>query len=502
LDRGAYPARMATATAQTGERTFFGHPRGLSTLFFTEMWERFSYYGMRAILVLYMVAPLTGENPGLGIDDGDARAIYGTYVGLVYLMPIAGGWIADRLLGLRRTVLYGGIVIALGHYAMAVDAPAFFWLGLILITVGTGLLKPNISGMVGQLYEEGDTRRDAGFSIFYMGINIGALTAPLVCGTLGEQYNWHLGFGAAGVGMTLGLVQYVLGRRHLRGVGEEVANPADDDERRRALTVVVLVLAVIAALVVGLTSLGQDPVVAVTNAITIFILLVPVWYFRQILGRAEYGERERRHVRAFVWVFLGAAFFWMIFEQAGSTLTLFAETVTDLTLASGFEIPASWLQSVNPFFIVVFAPVFSALWLRWGQRAPRTSVKFGVALVLVGTSFLILIIPTVAYLDSGAKATVWWLITVYLLQTWAELLLSPNGLSATTKLAPSGLLGQFLALWFLATSVGTTVGGQIARLTAQSPTLSFALCGGMAVAFGLLMLAMARRINALMGHVH
>jgi POT family proton-dependent oligopeptide transporter len=264
----------------------------------------------------------------------------------------------------------------------------------------------------------------------------------------------------------------------------------------------VLVLAVIAALVVGLTSLGQDPVVAVTNAITIFILLVPVWYFRQILGRAEYGERERRHVRAFVWVFLGAAFFWMIFEQAGSTLTLFAETVTDLTLASGFEIPASWLQSVNPFFIVVFAPVFSALWLRWGQRAPRTSVKFGVALVLVGTSFLILIIPTVAYLDSGAKATVWWLITVYLLQTWAELLLSPNGLSATTKLAPSGLLGQFLALWFLATSVGTTVGGQIARLTAQSPTLSFALCGGMAVAFGLLMLAMARRINALMGHVH
>jgi POT family proton-dependent oligopeptide transporter len=356
--------------------------------------------------------------------------------------------------------------------------------------------------MVGQLYAEGDTKRDAGFSIFYMGINIGALAAPLVCGTLGEQYSWHLGFGAAGVGMTLGLIQYVLGGKHLRGIGEVAANPAEPRERRRALYVAVVVLAIIGALVVVLSALGQEPAIAVTNAISIFILLVPVWYFRQILGRRDHGEQERRHVSAFVWIFLGAALFWMIFEQAGSTLTLFAETVTDLTVAGGFELPASWLQSINPFFIVVFAPVFSAVWLRWGQRAPRTSVKFGVALVIVGFSFLILIIPTLAYLDSGAKATIWWLITVYLLQTWAELLLSPNGLSATTKLAPAGLLGQFLALWFLATSVGTTVGGQIARLTSDSPTLSFAVCGGMAVGFGLLMLAMARRINAMMGHVH
>jgi POT family proton-dependent oligopeptide transporter len=492
----------APSVAPVGEGTFLGHPRGLSTLFFTEMWERFSYYGMRAILVLYMVAPLTGENPGMGIDDGTAKAIYGTYVGLVYLMPVAGGWIADRLLGLRRTVLYGAIVIACGHYSMAVHSDAFFWLGLVLITLGTGLLKPNISGMVGQLYAEGDTKRDAGFSIFYMGINIGALIAPLVCGTLGQQYNWHLGFGAAGVGMTLGLIQYVVGRKHLRGIGEHAANPADARERRTALLVALVVLAIIGGLVVTLALIGQEPVTAVTNAISIFILLVPIWYFRQILGRAEYGEQERRHVRAFVWVFLGAAFFWMIFEQAGSTLTIFADQVTDLTVAGGFEMPASWLQSINPFFIVVFAPVFSAIWMRWGDRAPRTSVKFGVALVTVGFSFLILIIPMAAYVDSGAKATVWWLITVYLLQTWAELLLSPNGLSATTKLAPAGVLGQFLALWFLATSVGTTVGGQIARITSDTPTLSFAVCGGMAVAFGVVMLVMARRINALMGHVH
>ena len=490
------------APADAGGKTFFGHPRGLATLFFTEMWERFSYYGMRALLVLYMTAPLTGANPGLAMDEGAAKAIYGTYVGLVYLTPIAGGWIADRILGLRRTVLYGGIVIASGHFMMAIDMEWTFWAGLMTIALGTGLLKPNISGMVGQLYDEGDTKRDAGFSIFYMGINIGALVAPLICGTLGEEYHWHWGFAVAGVGMTLGVIQYVLGGKYLKGVGEEAAQPATPKERSGAVRIAVIVLGIIAGLIAALTLLGQSLADSVTNSITIFILMVPIWYFRQILGRKEYTAVERNHVQAFVWVFLGAAFFWMVFEQAGSTLTLFADQVTDLTLTSGFEVPASWLQSINPLFIVIFAPVFSAVWLRWGDRAPRTSVKFGAALIIVGFSFLILIIPTTAYEDSGTKATLWWLITVYLLQTWGELLLSPNGLSATSKLAPAGTLGQFLALWFLATSVGTTVGGQIARFTSGDAVLSFAVCGAMAVGFGVVMLVMARRINGLMAHVH
>jgi len=493
---------MTAELAPKREKTFFGHPRGLSTLFFTEMWERFSYYGMRALLVLYLTAPITGVNPGLGIDDGVAKAVYGSYTGLVYLTPVAGGWIADRILGLRRTVLYGGIVIAVGHYLMAVDTQATFWVGLLAISLGTGLLKPNISGMVGQLYDEGDTKRDAGFSLFYMGINIGSLLAPLICGTLGEQYNWHWGFGAAGIGMTIGLIQYVAGRRSLHGVGDVAENPADAAERRTAVVIGVVVLAIVFGLTLLLWLLGQDPVSAITNAITIFILLVPLWYFRKVLGHPDHDDTQRSHVRAFVWVFLGAAFFWMIFEQAGSTLTLFADQVTNLTLATGFTVPASWLQSVNPLFIVIFAPVFAAVWLRWGDRAPRTSVKFGVALVIVGFSFLILIIPTNAFLATGSKATLWWLIGVYLLQTWGELLLSPNGLSATTKLAPKGSLGQFLALWFLATSVGTTVGGQIARLTSSDPVLSFAVCGGMAVGFGVIMLVMSRSINRLMGHVH
>lgn len=492
----------STAVDGARERTFFGHPRGLSTLFFTEMWERFSYYGMRALLVLYMTAALTGDNPGLDMDDGTAKAVYGTYAGLVYLTPVAGGWVADRLLGLRRTVLYGGIVIAAGHFLMAVPATATFWLGLAAIALGTGLLKPNISGLVGKLYEGEDTRRDAGFSLFYMGINIGSFAAPLICGTLGQNINWHLGFGAAGVGMTLGLIQYVLGKRHLKGAGERPEMPATREEKRRALVIMAVVIVGVAALVVVLSLLGQEPISAVTTAVTIFILLVPFWYFRQVLVSTRADREARSKVTAFIWLFIAAALFWMIFEQSGSTLTLFAENVTNLALTSSFEMPASWLQSVNPLFIVVFAPVFSAIWLRWGDKAPRTGVKFAVALFVVGISFLILIFPMQAFQSTGAEATVWWLIVVYLLQTWGELLLSPNGLSATTKLAPAGSLGQFLALWFLATSVGTTVGGQIASFTDSYPVMSFAVCGGMAVAFGFVMLGSVRRINALMGSVH
>ena len=511
----------SAAPVDAGGKTFLGQPRGLSTLFFTEMWERFSYYGMRAILVLYLTAPLTGDNPGLGIDSGTATAIYGSYVGLVYLTPIAGGWIADRILGGRRTVLYGAIVIAAGHYLMAVPVELSFWLGLLAIALGTGLLKPNISGLVGQLYSEGDTRRDAGFSIFYMGINIGALAAPLVTGKLAQE-NWHLGFAVAGVGMTLGLIQYIVGGKYLRGVGEHPSNPADAAARRRALFIGIGVLAFLVVVAVALSVLrGGFDITSVTDSITLLILIVPVVYFRGLFAR-DLSVEQNNHVKAFVWLFFGAAFFWMIFEQAGSTLTLFANDVTQLTIGgdawrvipvnqpaaatesslAGWEIPAAWMQSINPVFIIIFAPIFAALWTKLGDRAPRTPVKFGIALIGVGISFALLIIPMTHYLNTGQKVTVWWLVGVYLIQTWAELLLSPNGLSASTKLAPPGTLGQILALWFLATSVGTTVGGQIARLTADDPNLAFAVCGGLAIGFGALMLVMARRISALMGHVH
>ena len=520
---------MTTTVASPEGKTFFGQPRPLSTLFFTEMWERFSYYGMRAILVLYLTAPILNPdgtpapNPGLGMDPGIATAVYGTYTGLVYLTPVAGGWIADRILGLRRTVLWGGVVIASGHYLMAVPVDALFWIGLLLVALGTGLLKPNISGLVGKLYEEGDTRRDAGFSLFYMGINIGSLTAPIMCGWLGETYNWHLGFAAAGVGMTLGLIQYVVGGKRLAGIGDTAESPADAAERIQAFKTTMGILGTLVAIFLALTFIsGGYDITTVTNSISLFILLVPIYYFSSLFRRNDFTATQRGHVRAFVWIFLGAALFWMIFEQAGSTLTIFADQVTQLTLGEGafrpvpvnqpsgitestlygWEIPASWLQSINPLFIIIFAPMFSALWLRLADRAPRTPVKFAIALIGVGISFAILAIPMQRYEETGQQATLWWLLTVYLLQTWAELLLSPTGLSATSKLAPPGTVGQFLALWFLATSVGTTMGGQIARVTADNPTSSFLICGAMAIGFGIVMAVASKRISALMGHVH
>lgn len=493
---------MSGTTSPVEGKTFLSHPRGLSTLFFTEMWERFSYYGMRALLVLYMTAALTGDNPGLHMDTGVAKAVYGTYVGLVYLTPIAGGWIADRMLGARRTVLYGGIVIACGHYLMAVPTEPTFWLGLLAIALGTGLLKPNISAMVGMLYSTEDTRRDAGFTLFYMGINVGSLLAPLVCGTLGEKFSWHWGFGAAGVGMTLGLIQYVLGRKHLNGAGEDVEHPATTAEKRRALAILAAVLILGVVLYFVLKLFGQSTIGAATTALTILILMVPIWYFRQILSNTRDDITARPRIRAFIWIFVAASLFWMIFEQAGSTLTVFADDVTDLAVTSNFSLPVSWLQSLNPLYVVIFAPVFSVLLLRLGDRAPRTSIKFAIALVVVGFSFLLLIIPMREFVNSGAQAAVWWLVIVYLLQTWAELLLSPAGLSATTKLAPVGAVGMFMALWFLTSSVGTSVGGLIAGWTDDYPVGSFAICGGMAVAFGLAMTIAAKNINILMGEVH
>jgi POT family proton-dependent oligopeptide transporter len=319
---------------------------------------------------------------------------------------------------------------------------------------------------------------------------------------LGERFNWHWGFGAAGVGMTIGLIQYVLGRKHLDGAGEDVDHPATEAEKRRALVITASVLITGAVLFFALKLFGQSNIGAVTTALTIIILMVPIWYFRQILSSTRGDTTAGPRIRAFIWIFIAASLFWMIFEQAGSTLTVFADEVTNLAVTANFSLPVSWLQSLNPLYVVIFAPVFSVMLLRLGDRAPRTSIKFAIALLVVGLSFLLLILPMREFVNSGAQATVWWLVIVYLLQTWAELLLSPTGLSATTKLAPVGAVGMFMALWFLTSSVGTSVGGLIASWTDGYPVGSFAICGGMAVAFGLAMMMAAKKINASMGEVH
>ena len=385
---------MATTSAQ--DRAFFGHPRGLSTLFFTEMWERFSYYGMRALLLLYMTAPLSAG--GLGFDAAQGGAVYGLYTSMVYMATLPGGWIADRLIGPRRAVLYGGLLIAAGHFSMASSALAMFYLGLFLIVIGTGLLKGNVSVIVGKLYSAEDNRRDAGFSIFYMGINLGAFIAPLVCGYLGQQVNWHLGFAAAGVGMTLGVIQYVLGARTLGDAGSQPA-PATPAERARWRGQATIALAILAALVVivgGGSYTGLIPVSAtqVADAAGVLLLVVIVGFFGWMYTSSEWTPDERKRLYVIGVLFLAAALFWSVFEQAGSTLNLFADRNTDNTFA-GLAFPSSWFQSMNSFFLIIFAPIMAWVWVRMASQGkePSSPTKFGWGLVFVGLGFAILILP-------------------------------------------------------------------------------------------------------------
>ena len=382
-----------------------GHPSGLTTLFFTEMWERFSYYGMRALLVLFMVAaPAAG---GLGYDNKKAGLIYGIYTMSVFMMSLPGGWVADRFLGARRAVLIGGIVIALGHFSMAVPSIATFYAGLVLIVFGTGLLKPNISTMVGSLYSENDDRRDAGFSLFYMGINLGAFLSPLVCGYLGQRIDWHYGFGAAGVGMTLGLVQYLLGGKRLGRVGERPAKKSAEEQARA----------------------------------------------REPLTREEW---KRLSVVGILFFF--SVLFWMAFEQAGSSLNLFADQLTRTTIF-GLSFPSSWFQSVNSIFILALAPVFSWLWIRLGSRQPSSPTKFAIGLFFAGLGFLV--VAWAASLSGQGKVSPMWLILVYLFHTVGELSLSPVGLSMVTKLAPAKIVGLMMGVWFASLALGNLAAGLV-----------------------------------------
>ena len=437
------------------------------------MWERFSYYGMRAILLLFMVAPLA--NGGLGFSTEVAGPIYGLYTAMVYLVALPGGWFADRVIGQQRAVLYGGIIIMFGHISLAMEGIGFFLLGLFLVIVGTGLLKPNVSTVVGQLYTEEDKRRDSGFSIFYMGINLGAFVSPLVCGWLaqGEGFrsmlqgwgmdpmrSWHWGFGAAAVGMFLGVVQYVLGQRRLRGAGADPGDPLAPGTRRAAL------MALGALLVIGaviLMSAGDAAIAAmptVNRVVGTILLLAPAVFFIWLLTAGSRDRDERkRHLVIFV-LFLGAAVFCSAFEQAGSTLNLFAERSTRTSIL-GFNFPASWLQSVNALFIIILAPVFAWLWLRMGRKEPSSPGKFAFGLLFLSLGFALLI-PAAGMAASGVQVSPMWLVGTYLLHTIGELCLSPVGLSAMTKLAPMRYAGLMLGVWFLAASVGNFIGGNVA----------------------------------------
>jgi proton-dependent oligopeptide transporter, POT family len=489
-----------TSIPKTAHDTgFFGHPRGLSTLFFTELWERFSYYGMRALLILFMVA--APEHGGLGFPVSKAGAIYGLYTAMVFLLALPGGWVADRVLGQRRSVLYGGIVIALGHYCLAIPSLSTFYSGLAFISVGTGMLKPCVSVMVGQLYGENDHRRDGGFSIFYMGINIGALIAPLLCGYLGEKVNWHYGFGLAGIGMTLGLVQYVVGAKYLGDAGlHPVAAESPEAARQQKRNVargLFILLALVAAVAVS-SWFGILPVTAsmVADAGGVLLLVVTLVFFVWLFVAGDWSPLERKRLIAVVVLFIAASLFWANYEQAGSTLNLFAERNTKLTLF-GFAYPASWFQSLNPLFIMGLAPFFAWLWVRLGSRDPSSPAKFAWGLVFVGLGFAILI-PVAA----GGRVSAIWLTLTYLLQTIGELLLSPVGLSATTKLAPARVTSLIMGVWFLADSVGNYIGGRLASIyeTFPLPEL-FGIVAAVTIALGIVMALLVRPIERLMGGV-
>ena len=449
----------------TGDKSFFGHPRGLSTLFFTEMWERFSYYGIRPLLVLFMTAALF--DGGFGFDRQVASSIVGIYAASVYLASLPGGWVADRWLGLQRSIWYGGVFIALGHLAIALStvfAHNAFFLGLVLIVIGTGLLKPNISATVGDLYPEGGARRDAGFSIFYMGINLGAFIAPLITGYLGERVGWHWGFGAAGVGMLIGLLTFRA--RAASTLGPLGATPsAGPEEQRRvkryALIGVALAFAVVLLVMAGVFTI--DPVAVAAN-MSVFMMSMALLYFAYLFFFAGLTTDEKKRMAVIVVLFLFAIVFWAAFEQAPTSLNLFARDFTDRTLF-GWEVPTLWLQSANSFFVITLAPVFAAIWITLAKRGADFSspAKFTFALVAAGVGFLIMVAAANRVIagGEGMRVSMWWLITSYLLQTTGELALSPVGLSSMTKLSPKRFVGQMMGVWFMATALGNLIAGLV-----------------------------------------
>lgn len=491
--------KKQTAVSTLG---FAGQPKGLAALYFTELWERFSYYGMRALLVLFMVE--AARDGGLGFSEKSAGQIYGNYTMAIYMLAIPGGFIADRLLGAKRAVLIGGSIIALGHYALAVPSAATFYLGLLLIALGTGLFKPNISALVGALYEKDDERRDAGFSIFYMGINIGALFAPLVTGFLAQSAwfkawlagngfdpakSWHWGFAAAGVGMTLAMIIFARNARDL-------SNPVDDVPRHTG------------------TGLGRDGALVLVGTLMLLTIALASdvsgfewlrWLFLALpLAAIAYGAQQQsadaQRLAAIGVLFVASMIFWALFEQAGSTMALFADQLTRLELA-GSAFPSSWFQSVNPVFVIVLAPLFAALWLRLGARQPSAPVKFAIALVFLSLSFA-LMVPA-AKLASEGKVSPLWLVGLYFLQTAGEMCISPVGLSTMTKLAPPRMTGLVLGLWFLAAAFGNKFAGVLAGGFAASDThalaSSFLLQAGVVAGVAVLMFVAAPWVKRLSG---
>jgi POT family proton-dependent oligopeptide transporter len=503
---------MAEAVASTilpsSDTRFFGHPRGLATLFFTEMWERYSYYGTRALLILYMTAGF--ETGGLGFSVMKSGAIYGFYTAMVYLLSLPGGWVADRIFGQRRAVLYGGILISAGNFCLASPTIAAFYSGLGLLMLGTGMLKPNVSTIVGQLYAPGDKRRDSGFSIFYMGINVGALISPLICGWVGERVNWRLGFAVSGFGMVAGLIQYALSGKYLGSAGLHPASSGDleqDRKQKRRGSIAVTGFLVILICVALLAARGIIRVTAqeISDGLGWVLIAIVVAVFSWMILGKGWSREDRKRAGAILILLIASSIFWAAYEQAGSSLNLFAERntnrqVSDLipgVLHSNYVYPASWFQFVQPLFVIVLAPIFAWLWIRLGRREPSSPSKFSWGLLFVGLSFLVLVPPA---LRTGVSPN--WLNLSYFLSVVGEMCLSPVGLSAMTKLAPARSGGFVMGVWFLSLSIGDWAAGRAGSLFESMPLSKlFGMSGLIPVAAAVVLALLVKPTKRLMSGV-
>jgi POT family proton-dependent oligopeptide transporter len=483
-----------------------GHPRGLYLLFFTEMWERMSYYGMRGLLVLF----LTDKVGGWGWSTADALGLYGTYTGLVYLTPIAGGYIADNIIGQRKAVVFGGTLMMIGHLLLALPGEAIFYAGLGFLIAGNGFFKPNISTMVGGLYAPGDGRRDGAFTIFYMGINLGAVLGNFICGTLGEKVGWHWGFGAAGVGMFLGLITFLALSRGLLGqVG--LSPDKTEAERREAWRRVGMYAVAVVLAVVAFYGLKQVPAlleqtfVRFVAAFAVFALAARVggnMLSKGQSGSAQAGALTKEEKDRVISIFIIAIFvvlFWMGFEQAGGLMNLYTDQKVDRGLF-GWEVPTTWFQNFNSAFIVLLAPVFAALWSRLAARGkdPNVAVKMALGLIFMGVGFLFMVGASRESATMG-KAAAWWVIMAYLFHTVGELCLSPVGLSMVTKVAPARMVSAMMGVWFLANAAANKLSGVVGGYSEQMGEFNvFLSLVAVGVLGGGLLWALSGKVKALM----
>jgi POT family proton-dependent oligopeptide transporter len=473
-------------------KTFFGQPGPLANLFSVELWERFSFYGMQGILLIYMY--FTVAEGGLGIDEAVATGIVGAYGGMVYVFCIVGGWVADRLLGSERTMFISGVLIMGGHIALAlVPGVPGLALGLVLVGLGSGGLKANVANLVGNLYTRDDPRRDAGFSIFYMGINIGGLIGPLLTGLTAQAWGFHFGFGLAAIGMAIGLTQYALTRKNLPEHVHHVPSPLPRSQYGRWIAIVVVALAVIAVAVgTGLVNAAN-----LADVVVVLSAVAAIAIFAVILTSAKTTGEERSRVLAFIPLFIGSAAFFALFQQQFTVITLYSDTRLDRMLGD-WEMPIPWVQSFNPFFIILLAPVFAALWTKLGRRQPNTPIKFGVGIALMGTAFL-LFLPMVG----TGSVPVLWIGFIMLVATMGELMVSPVGLSLSTKLAPAAFPVMMVALYNLSVALGTALSGALAGYyTAETEGTYFGVLGAVTIAIGVVMLVISRPVHRAMRGVH